>query len=99
MRDSAQAVAIIGSGPAGLMAAEVLSSAGVRVEIFEKRKSPARKLLVAGSSGLNIGNCLPLEEFARYFSGPEDLWNEILREFGPPQWIHFVETLGFKTFE
>ena len=52
-------VAVIGTGPTGLMAAFVLPSAGVKVTLFEKRKSGGRKLLIAGSSGLNISyDCL-----------------------------------------
>ena len=49
MKDSPYRVAVIGSGPAALMAADVISSAGASVTLFEKRSSPGRKLLIAGS--------------------------------------------------
>lgn len=49
-------IAIVGSGPAGLMAASVLADHGFSVSIFEKRKGPAHKLLIAGRSGLNISH-------------------------------------------
>ena len=47
-------VAIIGAGPAGLMAAEVLLEKGIAVDIFEAKPTIGRKLLMAGKSGLNI---------------------------------------------
>lgn len=91
-------VAIIGSGPAALMAAEVISGAGHAVSIFEKRKGPARKLLIAGSSGLNITNNLPMAEFLRHYTGPVDLWKRVLSTFSPQHWIRFIEDLGLETF-
>jgi uncharacterized flavoprotein (TIGR03862 family) len=91
-------VAIVGSGPAGLMAATVVSRAGIPVTLFEKRKSIGRKLLVAGSSGLNISNDLPPDEFARHYTGPLELWKEWLTQFSPQAWIQFIEGLGIKTF-
>jgi uncharacterized flavoprotein (TIGR03862 family) len=94
-------IAIIGSGPCGLMAASALSSIpGNRIEVFERRPGFGRKLLVAGSSGLNISNGLPLAEFAREYRGWETgFWKELLAEFGPRQWLEFIEkTLGLETF-
>ena len=49
-------VAVIGAGPAGLMAAETAARAGVRVAVYDRMPSPARKLLMAGKSGLNVAN-------------------------------------------
>jgi len=48
------AATIVGGGPAGLMAAEVLARAGVAVTVFDRMPSPARKFLLAGHGGLNI---------------------------------------------
>ncbi len=91
--------AIVGSGPAGLMAAEVISAAGLSVSIFEKRKGPSWKLYIAGSSGLNITNSLPTDEMLRYYSGPEELWRSILENFTPRDWLRFIEEdLGIGTF-
>ena len=49
-----QSVAIIGGGPAGLMAAEVLSQAGVQVHVYDGMPSVGRKFLLAGVGGMNI---------------------------------------------
>lgn len=94
-----KSVAIVGTGPAGLMTADVVSGAGHSVSIFEKRKGAARKLLIAGSSGLNVTNSLPPAEFARHYSGPPDFWARILGDFSPQDWIHFIESLGIGTFK
>lgn len=95
-------VAIIGSGPAALMAADVLTRQGGSLEIhlFEKRKSAGRKLLIAGSSGLNITNTLPLEKFASHYSPQSPLWLSLLEQFSSQNWCKFIESeLGVSTFE
>ena len=56
-------IAIIGAGPAGLMAAEVLSQYDVQVDVFEQKPSAARKFLMAGKTGLNISHAEPVEQF------------------------------------
>lgn len=81
------------------MAADVVSSAGHDVHLFEKRKSTGRKLLVAGSSGLNITNSLPLEEFIRHYTGPREHWERVLGEFSPKDWVKYIQSLGIGTFE
>ena len=91
-------VAIIGSGPAGLMAASVLSEKNIGVTVFEKRKSIGRKLLVAGSSGLNITNDLPLEQFVPHYTGPKNHWEKIIRNFTPKDWVSWIEGMGMPTF-
>ncbi len=93
-------VAIVGTGPAGLMAADVLSHHGYAVTLFEKKRWPAKKLLIAGSSGLNITNVLPLDEFMRQYTGPAALWHSVLGGYQPADWIVFIEKdLGIKTFK
>ncbi len=92
-------IGIVGSGPAGLMAADVLASAGHEVLIFEKRKGPAWKLFIAGGSGLNITNDLPLDAFASHYTGPSAFWQECLRAYGPKDWLAFIEDqLAIGTF-
>jgi len=60
-------VAVIGGGPAGLMAAEVIAAAGIGVTVFERMASVGRKLLMAGRGGLNITHSEPDDRFlARY---------------------------------
>jgi hypothetical protein len=62
-----KAVAIIGGGPSGLMAAEVISARGVKVDVYDSMPSVGRKLLMAGKSGLNITHSDPFDVFvSRY---------------------------------
>lgn len=66
-RPTGDAVAIMGGGPAGLMAAEVLAQAGVKVDVYDAMPSPGRKFLLAGIGGLNITHSEAHEVFlARY---------------------------------
>ena len=58
-------VAIVGAGPAGLIAAEILSAAGKRVVVYERMPSVARKFLMAGRGGLNLTHS---EEFERFMN-------------------------------
>src|ERR1700682_2098948 len=64
---STNEVAIIGAGPAGLMAAEVLAQGGAAVIVYDAMPSAGRKFLMAGRGGLNLTHSEPLPEFlARY---------------------------------
>src|SRR6185312_13980202 len=93
-------IAVVGSGPSGLMAAFVLASAGAKVTLFEKRKGLGRKLLVAGSSGLNITYDCPASEFAKFYTGPKSHFEKIFESFPPEAWRNFIETeLGIMTFK
>lgn len=91
-------IAIIGAGPCGLMAAEVLSAAGCGVTVYDRMPSPARKLLIAGRGGLNLTHSEPLERFvARY--GEAQLWLEpSIRAFPPEALRAWCEGLGQETF-
>ena len=60
-------IAIIGAGPAGLMAAEVLSQYHYDIEIYEQKPSAARKFLMAGKTGLNISHAEPVEMFIQRY--------------------------------
>ena len=60
---------VIGAGPAGLMAADELARAGLRVTVAEAKPSVGRKLLMAGKSGLNLTKDEPLEAFLAAYSG------------------------------
>ena len=62
-------LAVIGGGPAGLMAAEVARAAGVEVDLFEAKGSVGRKFLIAGKGGLNLTHAEPMPGFARRY-GP-----------------------------
>ncbi|MBR9971713.1 TIGR03862 family flavoprotein [Magnetospirillum sulfuroxidans] len=91
-------VVIIGAGPAGLMAAEVLGQNGLRVALFESMPSPARKFLRAGIGGLNLTHSEPLDAFLRRFGPGADLLAPSLRAFGPDHLRDWAAGLGIKTF-
>ena len=91
--------AVIGSGPAGLMAAWQLAVSGSDVTIYDKRNGAGWKLFVAGASGLNISNNLPLDEFRAAYTGPPALWERMLSNFSPDDWLAFIHELGQETFE
>lgn len=91
-------VAIVGAGPAGLMAAEVIADAGHNVTIFEKMPSPARKFLMAGLGGLNITHAEPFDAFlATYFHLPDQL-KAAIEAFPPDALRAWVEELGEPVF-
>jgi len=60
---SPRRVAIVGGGPAGLMAAEVLGAAGVKVDVYDRMPTVGRKFLMAGRGGLNLTHSEPFETF------------------------------------
>jgi uncharacterized flavoprotein (TIGR03862 family) len=74
-------VAVIGAGPAGLMAAEVLSNAGVSVHVFDAMPSAGRKFLLAGIGGLNLTHSEPLDTFiTRYYERKDALAQKIIAQ-------------------
>ncbi len=85
---------VIGAGPAGLMAAEALASAGRRVLVVDAKPSPARKFLMAGKSGLNITHAGG-DFLAAY---PEGWLAPMLAEFGPEQVQDWCRGLGQEVF-
>lgn len=62
-----QTIAIIGAGPAGLMAAEKLAQAGMQVDIYDAMPSPGRKFLLAGIGGMNITHAEPFDDFVERY--------------------------------
>jgi uncharacterized flavoprotein (TIGR03862 family) len=88
---------VIGAGPAGLRAAEVLAEGGCKVLVFEQKKSLGRKFLVAGRGGLNITHSEPLETFVTRYDSPSR-WKKILSEFSPEALRRWYEHLGVPTF-
>lgn len=91
-------IAIIGAGPAGLIAAERLAGAGHRVTIYERMASPARKFLLAGRGGLNLTHSEPFGAFlGRYREAA--VWLEpALRAFPPQALRDWADDLGAETF-
>ena len=98
MSNRGKNIAIIGTGPAGLMAARELLAAGFKVTLFEKNKGPGHKLLIAGGSGLNVSSALPPDEFAAQYSG-NIRWIDLFEKFSVADWLDFIATLGLETFE
>jgi uncharacterized flavoprotein (TIGR03862 family) len=90
--------AIIGGGPAGLMAAEVLAGSGVQVDIYDAMPSVGRKFLLAGRGGLNLTHSAPFEEFLSRYSTGRDRLEPYLRQFGPTELRAWAHELGFETF-
>jgi len=91
-------VAVIGGGPAGLMAAEVLAQAGVQVDVYDAMASVGRKFLLAGKGGMNITHSEPYPAFvARYRARSPQVarWLERFDADAVRAWIH---ALGIETF-
>ena len=91
-------VAIIGGGPAGLMAADKLSAQGWRVDLFDAMPSVGRKFLLAGRGGLNITHAEPFERFATRFEDRSDVLGPILSAFKPDDLRQWCLALGIETF-
>lgn len=91
-------VAVIGGGPAGLMAAEVLANAGQQVKVYDAMPSVGRKFLLAGRGGLNLTHNEPAPVFRTRFAEREhqvSAWLDQLDAEGLRQWAH---DLGIDTF-
>ena len=91
-------VAIVGGGPAGLMAAETLALAGVQVEVFDAMPSVGRKFLLAGRGGLNITHSEAFDAFAGRYGTRRDRIEPLISAFGPQALRDWVEALGVGTF-
>ncbi|WP_147181184.1 MULTISPECIES: TIGR03862 family flavoprotein [Alphaproteobacteria] len=95
---TARRIAIIGGGPAGLMAAEQLSHAGHAVTVYEAMPTVARKFLLAGKSGLNITHSEPYERFVARFGAAARWLRPMLDGFTPQDVRDWADGLGTETF-
>ncbi|MBC7446162.1 MAG: NAD(P)/FAD-dependent oxidoreductase, partial [Polaromonas sp.] len=93
-------IAVIGGGPAGLMAAEVLASAGpaVSVQLFDAMPSVGRKFLLAGKGGLNLTHAEPMALFAQRFGDEGAPLLPMIASFGPAEVRAWAAGLGVDTF-
>ncbi|MBB4009049.1 hypothetical protein GGQ71_003331 [Rhizobium taibaishanense] len=91
-------MAIIGGGPAGLMAADVLSHAGYAVTVYEAMPTLARKFLLAGKSGLNITHSEDYQAFSGRFGEAGQRLQPALDDFGPQDVRAWAADLGTETF-
>jgi uncharacterized flavoprotein (TIGR03862 family) len=95
---SSKQVAVIGGGPAGLIAAEAMAQAGLRVQVFERMPSLGRKLLMAGRGGLNITHSEPLEKFRARYGDAADWFAPYVDAFPPSALVDWCAALGQETF-
>ena len=91
-------VAVIGAGPAGLMAAEVLAEGGARVTVFDAMPSAGRKFLMAGRGGLNLTHSEPLPAFLARYRDARPMLESAIDAFSPEHLRQWSETLGQPTF-
>jgi hypothetical protein len=89
---------VIGAGPAGLMAADALLRAGLRVVMAEAKPSPARKLLMAGKSGLNITMDEGPDLFLTRYAEAADWLRPMIAAFGPAQVRSWAQEQGQTVF-
>jgi len=91
-------IAIIGAGPAGLIAAGRLADEGFVVNIYERMPSVARKFLMAGRGGLNLTHSEPLDAFLGRYGAARDWLEPAIRAFPPSELIAWCEGLGQAVF-
>ncbi len=96
MTSHPNSIAIVGGGPAGLMAAEVLSQHGARTDVYDAMSSLGRKFLMAGKSGLNLTHAEPFERFVQRYSAREVA--DWLNDFNPDDLRDWARGLGIETF-
>ncbi|WP_430462618.1 NAD(P)/FAD-dependent oxidoreductase [Thalassolituus sp. LLYu03] len=90
--------AIIGAGPAGLMAAERLASQGIRVDVYDAMPSVARKFLLAGIGGMNITHSEDYDTFVSRYREAAAPLRPMLDDFGPQALRDWIHELGIETF-
>ncbi|KAI96077.1 NAD(FAD)-utilizing dehydrogenase [Rhodomicrobium udaipurense JA643] len=98
MAETEKQAAIIGGGPAGLMAAEVLAGAGIAVTVYDAMPSVGRKFLLAGRGGLNLTHSEELPHFLSRYGAAEPHLRAAIEAFPPSALIAWCEALGQETF-
>ncbi len=91
-------IAIIGGGPAGLMAAEVLIQSDAQVNVYDAMPSLGRKFLMAGKSGLNLTHSEPYEKFISRYGSKQKEIEAHLKKFTPDDLREWAKELGVETF-
>jgi uncharacterized flavoprotein (TIGR03862 family) len=91
-------VAIIGGGPAGLMAAQVLSDAGHAVHLYDAMPSVGRKFLLAGKGGLNLTHSEDADRFAGRYGARRAVIEQLLSDFDASAMRNWAQSLGVETF-
>jgi uncharacterized flavoprotein (TIGR03862 family) len=98
MTDVVQSVVIVGAGPAGLMAAEVLSSKGLQVDLYDAMPSVGRKFLLAGKGGLNLTHSESADQFVTRYGARQAQVELMLASFGADDIRTWATGLGIETF-
>src|SRR4051812_43074871 len=98
MNEPLPVVAVIGAGPAGLMAADRLQAQGFAVHVFDAMPSAGRKFLLAGIGGLNLTHSEPRPAFVGRFAPRADEVGRWLDVFGPEAVRAWARALGIETF-
>jgi len=96
--DTTARAAVVGGGPAGLMAAQVLADAGAGVDLYDAMPSVGRKFLLAGKGGLNLTHSEPMDAFASRFGARRAAIEPMLQAFGPEALRAWSIGLGVNTF-
>lgn len=91
-------VAVIGGGPAGLMAAEVLANGGATVTVYDRMPSVGRKFLLTGRGGLNLTHSEPLENLLARYGAASPMLRSAIEAFPPAALRDWCEKLGQATF-
>ena len=97
-KEARASVAVIGAGPAGLMAAEVAARGGADVTVYDRMPSPGRKLLLAGRGGLNLTHSEDAARFLARYGAARDRLCDPIDRFGPSALRDWCGELGIDTF-
>ncbi len=98
MNERAPKAVVIGGGPAGLMAAEVLAAGGARVDVYDSMPSLGRKFLMAGKGGLNLTHSEAHQPFLARYGARRPNIEPLLNVFGPDALREWAHGLGVETF-
>jgi len=98
MLQTSASATVIGAGPAGLIAAEKLASAGLRVTLYDRMPAPGRKLLLAGRGGLNLTHSEELPRFLTRYGDAPPILRRAIEAFPPEALRAWCEGLGQPTF-
>ena len=98
MSNSVKTIAVVGGGPAGLIAAEILSAAGMKVTLYDRMPTLGRKFLMAGRGGLNLTHSEDPATFVGRYGAAADWLGPMIAAFAPADLVAWAHGLGQETF-